>query len=227
MICAGLQRTCLILTTVHVRGRGDSRVDTTRGASWSWKVTARGPDSLRQQLKQQRWLADMIRVDLKHMLAVNPQRSKPVIIPAPLGHGSYSMLFSNQSNFNLLAWARLSDKVLFGFLSFKDVEFTFCRCQLSRRVNFQVAKAAQAISEARWDKNKSICSSSPSQLSGQICQIAFVTLAVLAVCICHCAEVWFLADIMRPGVIACSEWTEHAPALWPPSPLSLILWRMR
>lgn len=44
-------------------------------------------------------------------------------------------------------------------------------------------------------KIKRICSSSLSQLSGQICQIAFVMLPVLALCSCHCAEVWFLVDI--------------------------------
>lgn len=61
-------------------------------------------------------------------------------------------------------------------------------------------------------KNKSICSSSSSQLSGQICQIVFVMLTVLTVRICHCAEVWFLADIMRLSVIMCAGWTGRAPA---------------
>lgn len=67
-------------------------------------------------------------------------------------------------------------------------------------------------SQACWDKNKSICSSSSSQLSGQICQIAFVTLTVLAVRICHCAEVWFLADIMQRRVMVRGGWTGHAAA---------------
>lgn len=67
-------------------------------------------------------------------------------------------------------------------------------------------------------KNKSICSSSSSQLSGQICQIVFVTLTVLAVCICHCAAVWFLADIMRLSVIMCTGWTG---ACYKPRSLSL------
>lgn len=64
-----------------------------------------------------------------------------------------------------------------------------------------------------WDKNKSICSSSSSQLTGQICQIVFVMLTVLAVHICHCAEVWFLTDSMQLSVFMCTDWTEHATVL--------------
>lgn len=52
----------------------------------------------------------------------------------------------------------------------------------------KLRKTARAVSRAHWDKNKSICSLSSSQLTGQICQIVFVTLTVLAVCVCHCAE---------------------------------------
>lgn len=76
---------------------------------------------------------------------------------------------------------------------------------------------------ACWDKNKSICSSSSSQLSGQICQIVFVMLTLLAVRICHCAEVWFLPDSVRLSVVVCTDWTLFWLHPFPP-PLSLRGW---
>lgn len=51
----------------------------------------------------------MMGVDLKHMLAINPRRSKIVIIHVPRGQHSYSMLFSNQSNFNLFIWTLFTE----------------------------------------------------------------------------------------------------------------------
>lgn len=77
----------------------------------------------------------------------------------------------------------------------------------------QIFSSLKAVSEVYWDKNKSICSSSSSQLSGQICQIPFVMLAALAVCICHRAEVWFLTDLMQPNAIMLVCCTGYAPAL--------------
>lgn len=80
---------------------------------------------------------------------------------------------------------------------------------------------------ACWDKNKSICSPSSSQLSGQICQIVFVMLMLLAVRICHCAEVWFLPDSMQLSLVVCTVRSSRTALFWLhpfPPPLSSRGW---